>query len=48
MGSAVFTGITVTAAVVTAIVFDHFALMGFKHHPAWVLRVAGATLIAGL
>lgn len=49
MGSAVFTGVTVTAAVVTSIVFDHFALMGFKHHPASVLRIAGAALmVAGL
>jgi transporter family-2 protein len=49
MGSAVFTGVTVTAAVVTSIVFDHFALMGFKHHPASVRRIAGAALmVAGL
>jgi bacterial/archaeal transporter family-2 protein len=39
----------VTAAVVTSIVFDHFALMGFKHHPVLVLRIAGAALmVAGL
>jgi transporter family-2 protein len=49
MGSAVFTGITVTAAVITSILFDHFGLMGFKHHPASLPRIVGGTLmIAGL
>jgi hypothetical protein len=31
MGSGVFTGLTVTTGVVISILFDHFALMGFKH-----------------
>jgi len=49
MGAGVFTGITVTAAVVISILFDHFALMGFRHHPASVPRIVGAALmIAGL
>ena len=49
MGAGVFTGITVTTAVVISILFDHFALMGFKHHPASVPRiVGGALMIAGL
>ncbi len=49
MGSGVFTGITVTTAVLISICFDHFALMGFKHHPASAPRLAGGLLmIAGL
>lgn len=49
MGSGVFTGAAVTAAVVTSILFDHFALMGFKQHPASLPRIVGGTLmIAGL
>lgn len=49
MGSGVFTGAAVTAAVVASILFDHFALMGFKQHPASLPRiVGGALMIAGL
>jgi bacterial/archaeal transporter family-2 protein len=49
MGSGAFTGAAVTAAVVTSILFDHFALMGFRQHAASLPRiVGGALMIAGL
>lgn len=49
IGAGAFTGVTVTAAVVISILFDHFALMGFKAHPASVPRIAGgALMIAGV
>ncbi len=49
MGSGVFTGLSVTAAVVTSILLDHFGLIGFKVHPATPMRIAGAVMmIAGL
>jgi transporter family-2 protein len=49
MGSGIFTGVTVTTAVVVSILLDHFALMGFKQHPASMLRIAGGILmVAGL
>lgn len=49
LGSGVFTGISVTAALVMSIVLDHFGWMGFKQHPAsWQRIVGGALMIAGL
>ena len=49
MGSGVFTGISVTASLVTSIVLDHFGLIGFKVHPASPLRIAGGgCMILGL
>jgi transporter family-2 protein len=47
MGSGVFTGLTVTTGVVISILFDHFALMGFKHRPASLPRIVGAALMIG-
>lgn len=49
LGSAVFMGITVTAAVIMSLALDHFALVGFEQHSINAGRVAGAGLmIAGL
>ncbi len=49
MGSGVFTGLSVTASLVTSIVLDNFGWIGFKVHPASWPRVAGCGLmIAGL
>ncbi|MCU1238067.1 MAG: hypothetical protein JWP63_6034 [Candidatus Solibacter sp.] len=45
MGSGTYTGLTVTASLVTSILLDHFGLIGFKVHPVSVLRVAGAGLM---
>jgi len=49
LGSGVFTGISVTAAVITSLVLDNFGWMGFKIHPATLPRMLGGLLmIAGL
>lgn len=34
VGAGVFTGITVTAAIVTSVVLDHFGWLGLKEHAA--------------
>jgi transporter family-2 protein len=49
MGSGIFTGVTVTSAIVVSILLDNYALMGFRQHPASITRIAGAALmIVGL
>lgn len=49
LGAATFLAITVTAGVLTSLTMDHFALLGFKEHPASLPRLAGgALMIAGL
>ena len=49
LGSALFMGLAVTAAIVMSIVLDHFGLAGFTQHPAGVGRLVGALLmVAGL
>ena len=49
LGSGVFTGASLTAALVTSVLLDHFGLVGFKEHPASLARIAGCGLmIAGL
>ena len=47
LGSAVFTGLTVTAAVITSVLLDHFGLLGFQQHPAGLWRLAGCGLMVG-
>jgi transporter family-2 protein len=49
LGSGVFTGISVTAAIVTSMALDHFGWIGFKQHPAsWPRMLGGGLMIAGL
>ena len=49
VGAAVFTGLTVTAAIVTSLVLDHFGWLGFSPHPAGLWRLlGGAAMIGGL
>ncbi len=49
LGAAVFMGLTVTAAVLTSLVMDHFGLLGFEVRGAGLGRVAGGLLmVAGL
>jgi transporter family-2 protein len=49
LGSGVFTGISVTAAIVTSIALDHFGWIGFRQHPAsWPRMLGGGLMIAGL
>ncbi len=49
LGSAVFTTLTVTAAVLCSLLLDHMGWVGFKEHPAGIGRIVGAVLmVAGL
>ena len=49
LGAGLFTGMTVTAAIIASIALDHFGLVGFEHHPAGIGRLVGAALmIAGI
>ncbi len=49
VGAGVFTGITVTAAIVTSVALDHFGWLGLKEHAAGLWRIVGAILmIAGV
>ena len=42
-------GVTVTAAVITSLIMDHFGLLGFEVKPAGMGRIAGgALMVAGL
>lgn len=47
VGAAPFTGLTVTAAVVTSLVLDHFGWLGFDQHAAGLARIAGGLLMVG-
>ncbi len=45
LGSGVFTGISITAALASSIVIDNFGWIGFKQHPASFIRIAGCALM---
>ena len=47
LGAAIFTGLTVTAAIVTSVTLDHYGLVGFKQQTATWPRLAGAVLMIG-
>ncbi|MDX7952694.1 DMT family transporter [Lichenihabitans sp. Uapishka_5] len=47
LGAAVFTGCTVTAAILTSVLLDHFGLVGFKEHAASLWRLLGCALMIG-
>lgn len=49
IGAGSFTGMTVTAAIITSLVMDHFGLVAFEQHSAGVARMIGALLmVSGL
>lgn len=49
LGSGVFTGISVTSALVMSVVLDNFGWVGFKVHPvSWPRAVGCALMIGGL
>ncbi len=49
LGSGVFTGLTVTAAIIASIAVDHWGLVGFEQHSAGIGRLVGAALmVAGI
>jgi transporter family-2 protein len=49
LGAGVFSGISVTAALVTSLALDNFGWVGFKQHPAsWPRLLGGGLMIVGL
>ena len=49
LGAGLFTGLTVSAAVIASIALDHYGLVGFEQHTAGIGRLIGAALmVAGL
>ncbi len=49
LGSGLFTGLTVSAAVICSIALDHYGLVGFKQHAAGIGRLlGGALMVIGL
>lgn len=47
IGASAFTGITVTIAIITSVVLDHFGLVGFAVQKISFLRVVGGVVMAG-
>jgi transporter family-2 protein len=45
LGSGVFTGLSITAALVTSVVLDQFGWLGFRQHTASPGRLAGCVLL---
>ena len=49
LGSGLFTGLSLTAAVITSVTLDHFGIVGLKQHTASPGRLIGcALLVAGI
>ena len=49
LGAGLFTGLTVTAAVIASVALDHFGLVGFQQHTAGIGRLIGAApMVAGI
>jgi transporter family-2 protein len=49
LGSGVFTGLTLTASLVTSVLLDQFGVIGFRQHSASPARLVGcALMIAGV
>ncbi len=47
LGAGIFTALTVTAAIITSVMLDHFGLMGFQQHVVNLGRLAGCVLMIG-
>lgn len=45
MGSGLFTGLSLTASLLSSVALDQFGLMGFKQHSISPLRITGAGLM---
>lgn len=49
LGSGVFTGLVVTASIITSVVLDHFGVIGFAERPLTISRTIGCiAMIVGL
>ena len=45
LGSAMFTGLSITASLVASVLLDQFGWIGFRQHPASPARLAGCVLL---
>ena len=45
LGAGLFTGLTVSAAVITSLALDNYGLVGFDVHPAGIGRLIGGVLM---
>ena len=45
LGSGIFTGLSITAAIVVSVFLDHFGWIGFRQHTASPGRMAGCILM---
>lgn len=49
LGSGVFTGLSITAAIIASVLIDQFGLIGFRQHPISPARAIGcALMVVGL
>lgn len=47
LGASIFTGITVTVAMIVSIVLDHHGFVGFEQHRLSFMRATGGTIMIG-
>ena len=47
LGSGVFTGLSLTASLITSVLLDQFGGIGFRQHTASPLRLLGCALLVG-
>ena len=47
LGSATFTGLSITASILVSILLDHMGWIGFKQHTASPMRLLGGALMVG-
>ena len=47
LGASVFTGVTVTVAMIVSVVLDHYGVVGFPVHKASLMRIAGSVVMTG-
>jgi transporter family-2 protein len=47
LGAGVFTAVSITSALLTSMLLDHFALVGFQQHPLNWQRAVGGLIMAG-
>lgn len=45
LGSGIFTGLTLTASILTSVILDHLGWVGFQQHTATPLRLLGCSLL---
>ncbi len=47
LGASVFTGVTITVAMIVSVILDHYGFVGYEVHKLNALRVVGAVIMTG-